>query len=196
MNLKYIPMLISRENYLVYILFILKVINIFKQSFCNCWSIDIFLSGCWILLLDKLYLCKMFRYGLIKKWWRHQMETFPCYWPQRPVMQRFGVFYDLCLNKRLSKRSWDGDLRLYRAHYDATVMPNQLYPPIQRSVMVSPCPSVCPPVDRVVPALYLPQYQPDTFQINTSYPTTSAVWPVQLYVKYWNADLLEISSNW
>ena len=53
-------------------------------------------------------------------WWRHQMETlsaslaicagkstvtgeFPA---QRPVMRIFDVFFDLRMNKRLSKRSW------------------------------------------------------------------------------------------
>ena len=53
-------------------------------------------------------------------WWRHQMETFSmllAFWAgnspitgefptQRPVMQSFDVFFDLCLNKRLSKQSW------------------------------------------------------------------------------------------
>ena len=41
---------------------------------------------------------------------------------QRPVTQSFDVFFDLRLNKRLSKQSWAGDLRRYRAHYDVTVM--------------------------------------------------------------------------
>ena len=53
-------------------------------------------------------------------WWRHHMETvsallaicavyspvpgeFPA---QRPVTRSFDVFFDLCLNKRLSKQSW------------------------------------------------------------------------------------------
>ena len=44
-------------------------------------------------------------------WWRYQMETFfalltgeiPA---QRPVTRSFDVFFDLCLNKRLSKQSW------------------------------------------------------------------------------------------
>ena len=53
-------------------------------------------------------------------WWRHQMETisallaicagnspvsgeFPA---QGPVTRSFDVFFDLCLNKRLSKQSW------------------------------------------------------------------------------------------
>ena len=52
-------------------------------------------------------------------WWRHQMETFsallticvgnssvPGEFPaQRPVTRRFDVFFDLRLNKRLSKQS-------------------------------------------------------------------------------------------
>ena len=41
---------------------------------------------------------------------------------QRPVTRSFGVFFDLCLNKRLSKQSWAGDLRRHRAHYDVIVM--------------------------------------------------------------------------
>ena len=52
-------------------------------------------------------------------WWRHQMETFsallticagnspvPGEFPsQRPVTRSFDVFFDLCLDKRLSKQS-------------------------------------------------------------------------------------------
>ena len=52
-------------------------------------------------------------------WWRHQMETFSASLAlcagnsaitgeipsQRPVMWSFGVFFELCLNKRLSKQS-------------------------------------------------------------------------------------------
>ena len=53
-------------------------------------------------------------------WWRHQMETFSAlqvfsagdlpvtgeYPAQRPVTQSFDVFFDLRLNKQLSKQSW------------------------------------------------------------------------------------------
>ena len=42
---------------------------------------------------------------------------FPAHWP---VTRSFDVFFDLCLNKRLSKQA--GDLRCHRAHYDVTVM--------------------------------------------------------------------------
>ena len=52
--------------------------------------------------------------------WRHQMETFPAllafsaenspvpgeFPAQRPVTRGFNVFFDLRLNKRLSKQSW------------------------------------------------------------------------------------------
>ena len=53
-------------------------------------------------------------------WWRHQVETFSAlldfcagnspvtgeFPAQRPVTRTFGVFFDLRLNKRLSKQSW------------------------------------------------------------------------------------------
>ena len=53
-------------------------------------------------------------------WWRHQMETFSAklaicagnspvpgeFTAQRPVTRSFDVFFDLRLNKRLSKQSW------------------------------------------------------------------------------------------
>ena len=53
-------------------------------------------------------------------WWRHQMETFSAlqalcagnspvtgeFPAQRPVTRSFDVFFDLWLNKRLSKHSW------------------------------------------------------------------------------------------
>ena len=53
-------------------------------------------------------------------WWRNQMETFPAllalcagnspvtgeFPSQKPVTRSFDVFFDLCLNKRLSKQSW------------------------------------------------------------------------------------------
>ena len=58
--------------------------------------------------------------GRLQSWWRHQMETFSAllalcvgnspvngeFPSKRPVMQRFDVFFDLCLNKWLNKQSW------------------------------------------------------------------------------------------
>ena len=62
------------------------------------------------------------RLGVLSSWWRHQMETFPRYWPfghlcveftgpvnfptQRPVTRSCDVFFDLRPNKRLSKQWW------------------------------------------------------------------------------------------
>ena len=57
---------------------------------------------------------------LFVTWWRHQMETFSTslaifagnspvtgeFPAQRPVTRSFDVFFDLRLNKRLSKQSW------------------------------------------------------------------------------------------
>ena len=56
-----------------------------------------------------------------RSWWRHQMETFSAllaicvgnspitgeFPAQRPVTRSFDVFFDLRLNKRLSKQRWD-----------------------------------------------------------------------------------------
>ena len=53
-------------------------------------------------------------------WWRHQMETFCAllaicagnspvtgeFPTQRPATRSYDVFFDLCLNERLSKQSW------------------------------------------------------------------------------------------
>ena len=54
-------------------------------------------------------------------WWRHQMETFPAllafcagnspvtgeFTAQRPLTRSFDIFFNLRLNKRLNKQSWD-----------------------------------------------------------------------------------------
>ena len=41
---------------------------------------------------------------------------------QSPVTRQFDVFFDLRLNKRLSKIQDVGDLGRYRAHYDVIVI--------------------------------------------------------------------------
>ena len=46
---------------------------------------------------------------------------------QRPVTQNFDVFFDLRLNKRLSRQSNGGDLKRYHAHYDVTVMCSTMF---------------------------------------------------------------------
>ena len=60
------------------------------------------------------------KYGIVIAWWRHQMETFFAlqafyagnstvtggFSSQRTVTRGFNVFFDLRLNKQLSKQSW------------------------------------------------------------------------------------------
>ena len=73
----------------------------------------------------------------VLSWWRHQMEIFSALLAlcerdppvtggcpsQRPVAWIFDVFFDLRLNKGLSKPSRDaGELRRHRDRYDVTVM--------------------------------------------------------------------------
>ena len=71
-------------------------------------------------------------------WWRHQMETFSAllalctgnspvtgeFPSQRPMTRNFVVYFDLRLNKRLSKW-WGWDLRRHCAHHDVTVIKDQ-----------------------------------------------------------------------
>ena len=55
----------------------------------------------------------MVGWTMVSTWWRHQMETFSALLVlcagnsplQRPVTGSFDIFFDLCLNKRLSKQS-------------------------------------------------------------------------------------------
>ena len=91
--------------------------------------IFVFLCVCvnWILIKTGM-LFDIFGYHLVvsfisnsNPWWRHQMETFSAslafcagnspvtgeFPEQRPVSRSFDVFFDLRLNKRLSKQSWD-----------------------------------------------------------------------------------------
>ena len=62
----------------------------------------------------------VFRETWVSAWWRHQMDTFSAllaicagnspvsgeFPAQRPVTRSFDVYFDLRLNKRLSKQSW------------------------------------------------------------------------------------------
>ena len=91
-----------------------------KLTYRNCWI------NCWVggdLRLRDVdvtspqWICFV---GFMFSWWRHQMETFsallaicagnspvPGEFPtQRPVTRSFDVFFDLRLNKPLSKQSW------------------------------------------------------------------------------------------
>ena len=110
------------------------VVNRFSTSFMlNFWrnrefKIDIMYDAENIYCNAITYLlivCIVIFWGFIfaiplQIWWRHQMETFaallaicagnspvPGEFPtQRPVTRSFDVFFELRLNKRLSKQSW------------------------------------------------------------------------------------------
>ena len=66
---------------------------------------------------------------LVRTSWCHQMETFSAslalcvtgeFPSQRPVTRSFDVFFDLCLNKRLSKQPWGWWFET--PHYDVILM--------------------------------------------------------------------------
>ena len=78
------------------------------------------------------------RWRVPRTWWRHQMETFSAslaicagnspvhgeFPAQRPVTRSFDVFFDLRLNKRLSKQPWGWwfetqSLPLWRHHNES-----------------------------------------------------------------------------
>ena len=91
---------------------------------------------CFVVIIGQPMLPITLRLFLWHPWWRHQMETFSAllalcagnspvtgeFPTQRPVTRSFDVFFDLYLNKLLSKQSWAGDLRRHRTHYDVIVM--------------------------------------------------------------------------
>ena len=83
-------------------------------------------SSLWRHCNDRLFPCpyapfvQLYMYRRSNTWWRHEMETFsallaiyagnslvPGEFPaQSPMTRSFDVFFDLRLNKRLSKQSW------------------------------------------------------------------------------------------
>ena len=82
---------------------------------CHAWAIRQYPSDYWTSVGQVLI-----SYECNTSWWRHQMETFSALlalcagnspvigeFPlQRPVTRSFDVFFDLPLNKQLSKQSW------------------------------------------------------------------------------------------
>ena len=79
-------------------------------------KISCYLEPCY----NSIWLYSVLRSYCLQSWWCHQMETFSTllaiyagnslasgeFRTQRPVMRSFDIFFDLCLNKRLSKQSW------------------------------------------------------------------------------------------
>ena len=79
---------------------------------------------------------------MVQSWWHHQMETFSAllalcvgissvtgeFPSQRPVTQSFDIFFDLRLDKRLSKQSWGEVIWDTIAHYDVILIPSMNKP--------------------------------------------------------------------
>ena len=106
---------------------------------------------------------------------------------QKPVTRSFGIFFDLRLNKRLSKQSSRGELRRHLAHFDVTVM----------AVVTKFGPRIC-----AVPKSHtiwvrvimgwglLSQFLP--FPYFPSFPALSKPWlPVEYHVNNWQLIGLE-----
>ena len=112
--------------------------------------------GLWQPLVQPVILKYQYHFPfqlLIIIWWRHQMETFsallaicagnspvPGEFPaQRPVTRSFDVFFDLRLNKRLSKHSWGWwfetlSRSLWRHRNEWSNLAPQYYRPHDRNV--------------------------------------------------------------
>ena len=87
------------------------------------------------MIYSNKFSCMEFK-CICESWWRHQMETFsallaicagnspvPGELPaQRPVTRSFDIFFDLPLNKRLSKQSWGWWFETLSRTFDVTVM--------------------------------------------------------------------------
>ena len=80
---------------------------------CERYGWDMAIEKCYASIIQVIWV-------FARPWWRHEMEILStllaicagnspasCEFPaQRPVTWSFGVFFDLCLNKRLRKQSW------------------------------------------------------------------------------------------
>ena len=93
--------------------------HIFKGTFLNEWNPITYYINYGVNYFTMPWWCHDME-TLSASWWRHQMETFPAllaicagnspvpgeFPTQKPVKRSFDVFFDLRLNKRLSKQSW------------------------------------------------------------------------------------------
>ena len=95
------------------------IFGIYLIMLVNKWKINTLVPERCYLNLRLIIFKLISRIEILSTWWRHQMDTFPCYWPFVRGIQRspvnsphegqwcgaFAVFFDLHLNKRLSKQS-------------------------------------------------------------------------------------------
>ena len=93
--------------------------RIWTSKSCGVTTIKLSTTQLWIMYGQTVKIMK-WGYNWGSSWWRHQMETFSVllticagnspvigeFPVQRPVTRSFDVFFDLRLNKRLSKQWW------------------------------------------------------------------------------------------
>ena len=112
---------ISHHNALNYKMFTSRVTNITISDFVSVGGDCVKTNGRMSVLKIALFRMKTKHFYIsLGSWWRHQIETFsvllaicagnspvPGEFPaKRPVTRSFDVFFDLNLNKRLSKQWW------------------------------------------------------------------------------------------
>ena len=112
-----------------------------------------------------------------KAWWRHQMERFSAllticarnspvtgeFPTQRPATRSSNVFFNMCLNKPLSKQSGGWWLRRHCAHYGVTVMGQKT---VHYRDVTGAAWRLKPPTDR----LFVKQFIPHNNEENTKTP--------------------------
>ena len=94
-------------------------LDLYEQTSVKFWWIHKTFHSQKLIWKYRLWNGGHFVQGKMSSWWRHQMETFSAllaicvgnspvtgeFPTQRPVKRSFDVFFDLHLNKRLSKQS-------------------------------------------------------------------------------------------
>ena len=155
-----------------------------------------------------IWLCSMMASSC--SWWRHQMETFSAllalcagnspvtgeFPSQRPVTRSFDVFFDLHLNKRLSKQSWAWWLKtpsysLWR-HCNASIISSYRRP--RQSSYVTPAEIISStqhgggttPLAGTWPSWQLGHR-------TASLPRETRPWK---FFPIWNSPLMDVTSSW
>ena len=100
-----------------------NILNLYGNIFVVDKSIIVRITTLLFCCIVRLFLWKIRHFHLwciSLAWWRHQMGTFSAlrvlcaekssvtgeFPTQNPVTRSFDVFFDLCLNERLSKQAW------------------------------------------------------------------------------------------
>ena len=110
-----------KEPSVLLVLFFVPSMDKLSVIYWSCWWFETPQGTCYVIVMQSAskVLCMFTRCKLFTiSWWRHQMETFSAllalcagnspvsgeFPTQRPMTRSFDVFFDLRLNKRLSKQ--------------------------------------------------------------------------------------------